>query len=288
MPVRPAVALAVLSAALTAVLFLLVLLLVTGWSLSPLAAAATMSLLPLAAVAGARLPGRPAIRAPIGAALVLDARMPPLDKLDVVGALVADLDAVDPRGELAGGFNAAPIPDDPAHRAARTTRGEIDETIVIAVREAFAPVFLACGALALAACAVLLPRRGRGRARGLLAAAAAPATVALAAAARDALAPEPVRIADPCKVRRLPAVGGISGLTQDLALRALDGAPCEPGSSREEFALALVDRDAARRYEKQYGIDPSSLLHVVPRVIDGREDVRDDILSLLDPSGRGL
>jgi hypothetical protein len=68
--VRPAAALALISAALTAVLFLLVLLLVAGWSVSPLRAAVTVTVLPLAAVAGARIGGPPQVRAAAGAALV--------------------------------------------------------------------------------------------------------------------------------------------------------------------------------------------------------------------------
>jgi hypothetical protein len=51
----PAIALALLSAALTGVLFLLVLQLVAGWSLEPLAGAAAVSILPIAALAGARI-----------------------------------------------------------------------------------------------------------------------------------------------------------------------------------------------------------------------------------------
>ncbi len=71
-PIRPlpAIALALLSAALTAVLFLLVLLLVAGWAISPLAAAATVTILPLAAVAGDRLGGPPRQRAAVGSVLV--------------------------------------------------------------------------------------------------------------------------------------------------------------------------------------------------------------------------
>ena len=57
------VALAALSAALTGVLFLLVLLLVSGWSLDPLTAALAVSVLPIAAVAGERIPGAAATRA---------------------------------------------------------------------------------------------------------------------------------------------------------------------------------------------------------------------------------
>ena len=49
---RPAVALALVSAALTAVLFLLVLLLVAGWSEEPLKAALAVTVIPAGALAG--------------------------------------------------------------------------------------------------------------------------------------------------------------------------------------------------------------------------------------------
>ena len=68
--VRAGVALALVSAALTAVLFLTVLLLVTGWSVEPLAAAAVVSVLPAAAAVGARVRGSPRSRAAGGSLLV--------------------------------------------------------------------------------------------------------------------------------------------------------------------------------------------------------------------------
>lgn len=52
---RPEAALALLSAGLTGALFLLVILLTEGWGISPLGAAATVSAIPLAALAGRRL-----------------------------------------------------------------------------------------------------------------------------------------------------------------------------------------------------------------------------------------
>jgi predicted MFS family arabinose efflux permease len=67
---RPAIALGAISAALTAVLFLLVLELVAGWSVDPLAAAAAVSVLPVAALAASRIPGDPAARAACGCLLV--------------------------------------------------------------------------------------------------------------------------------------------------------------------------------------------------------------------------
>jgi MFS family permease len=65
-----ALALALLSGALTAVVFLLVLLLISGWSVEPLAAAAAVSMLPLAAVAGSFVRGPAATRAAAGCVLV--------------------------------------------------------------------------------------------------------------------------------------------------------------------------------------------------------------------------
>src|SRR5918995_2520758 len=63
LPVRPAIALALLSAALTAVIFLVVLMLVAGWSIDPLTAALAVSVLPVAALAASRLPGEAETRA---------------------------------------------------------------------------------------------------------------------------------------------------------------------------------------------------------------------------------
>jgi MFS family permease len=65
-----ALALALLSGALTAVVFLLVLLLISGWSVEPLAAAAAVSVLPVAAVAGSFVRAPAATRAVAGCLLV--------------------------------------------------------------------------------------------------------------------------------------------------------------------------------------------------------------------------
>src|SRR4051794_2998450 len=79
-PLGPAVALALVSAALVGVLFLLVLLLVTGWSVTPLAAAVAVSVLPVAALAAARGAGgvpSPRGRGGARAAVVRGRRVPP-------------------------------------------------------------------------------------------------------------------------------------------------------------------------------------------------------------------
>jgi hypothetical protein len=73
---------------------------------------------------------------------------------------------------------------------------------------------------------------------------------------RPAVAPEPVRIQDPCEPRALPGTGGVTGFLQDAALVALDRAACRFGSSREDLAIALADEEAAAAYEREHGVDP--------------------------------
>ncbi len=63
------IALACISAALSAVLFLLVLVLIAGWSVSPIRAAVALSVLPIAAIAGACLKGPAWWRAAAGCLL---------------------------------------------------------------------------------------------------------------------------------------------------------------------------------------------------------------------------
>lgn len=70
MPWRPAAGLALLSAALTAVIFLLVLLLIAGLATEPLKAAGLVTITPAAALLGARLRGDQRARAAAGALLI--------------------------------------------------------------------------------------------------------------------------------------------------------------------------------------------------------------------------
>jgi hypothetical protein len=64
------IALALVSAALTAVLFLLVLLLIVGWDVNPLRAALAVTVLPLSALVGSLVPGAPRLLAAVGCLLV--------------------------------------------------------------------------------------------------------------------------------------------------------------------------------------------------------------------------
>jgi hypothetical protein len=348
------------SAALTAVLFLLVLLLVTGWSLSPLAAAGVVTVLPVVALAGARIPGPAQARAAAGAvllaagvlalafvpgdavgwaivaqlpaglgmglalpalgapplwragavgalavrhagitlallvlapvtsaqiddavditrqrgvALVLDARLDPLGKLALANASLDALDPVDPRGDLertlAG--EARRFSGDRDREAYAELTRRADEALVEGLDQAFKPALLITGGLALVAALVIwpfgpLPGRARVATGAALLALALPVGLALV---RPQLAPEPVTLADPCRPRELPGIGGLRGVLQDAALRALDGAACRFGSSREELAIALADEDAARAYEREHGVDPRSAGSLLAALLGG-------------------
>jgi hypothetical protein len=119
---RPALALGLVSAALSAVLFLLVLLLVAGWSVSPLAAAAAVTVIPLGAAAGTRVRGDDHVRAAAGSALIAGGVLAIawLPEAEVVWTLIPQALAGVGMGmaltALAGGL----LPEHTAHDVART------------------------------------------------------------------------------------------------------------------------------------------------------------------------
>ena len=214
----------------------------------------------LAPIAATRIDGAVATVREQGTALVLDARLPPVDKLELASAIVGDIDPVDPRGQLARSLDRAANRIDEEDRPAYAELSRrADEALVAGVQSAFVPAFLVCAALALIAALVLVPKDRRV----LIAGAAALVLAGGAYLARPSLEPEPVVIANPCQARDLPSTGGIDGAIQDVALTALDRAACRYGSSREELALALVESGARRAYEREHGVDPRDVLGLV-------------------------
>jgi hypothetical protein len=221
----------------------------------------TIALALIAPIAAAQLDNAVSDVRERGAALILDAKLPPLDKIELAGPLVADLDPANPRDGLHAALEAQAgrFADDPEQRRVYAELTErADETLVAGIDDAFRIAFVITGGLALVAAIAVFPRDRRGRVLALAVAAAALALPVVHAVARPELAPAPVAIADPCAPRDLPRTGGIDGLVQDAALAALDRAACRFGSSREELALALADEDDARAYERAHGVDPRS------------------------------
>jgi hypothetical protein len=189
-----------------------------------------------------------------GTALVLDAQIDPVQKLQLAPALLGDVDADRPRAGLTRSVNAkrAQFADDAA--VYDRLAGRLDDVIVVAVQDAFRAAYLISAALALLA-AVLLLAAYRKPAIALATALAA-ATFVVYAVEHDREAPAPVVLQDPCQERDVPDTGGLSGAIQSEALRLLDQSACRLGSSREELALALFDPARAKRFEREHGVNP--------------------------------
>ena len=196
-----------------------------------------------------------------GVALVLDARLPPTDKLELAPGLLAGVDAEQPRAGLQDALGAERDRYAPGSAERATFDGlatRADDTLVAAVGESFRAAFLITGGLALLGAALLAPGALRRPAWALAAVAAGGLVVAGTAAARARVAPDPVAIRDPCAARPLPGGAGLEGFLQDRALELLDRSACRVGASREEYVLALADPDDARAFARRYGIDPRS------------------------------
>jgi hypothetical protein len=193
-----------------------------------------------------------------GVALVLDARLPPQDKLSLAPALLSGVDAERPRAGLEQALDEhrsdfegeeLEVYDQLAQRA--------DDVVVAAVGDAFKWPFVIAGGCALAA-ALLLGVAGAAGAMGAIALLSL-AVPAVYAGLHSAIAPEPVTIADPCDDRELPDSGGLTGFLQDRALELLDAGACRLRVSREELVLGLASEQGAKEFEQRHGVDPRSV-----------------------------
>jgi MFS family permease len=208
-----------------------------------------------------------------GTAAVLDAKLPPENKIEIAPDLFGGLDTDDPRGELERSIAQARAGLDPNERTELDQLGDrLDDVVTGAVRSAFRLTFIVTSALALLAALVLLSGAGAAAAAFTRPAVATAAVAALVAAGGYGIAyasstRETVQIGDPCQNRDLPDVGGITGQLQDISLAALDRAACEFGSSREELLLALFDDRLQRKFEEEHGVNPRNLLSLGPAIL---------------------
>jgi predicted MFS family arabinose efflux permease len=193
-----------------------------------------------------------------GVAVVLDAPLAPTEKLRLAPILLAGVEDEEPRHGLRAALQAgrATLAADQLAAYDEVARRS-DDTLVLAVGEAFRTAFVVTGLLGLLAAAAVLPRRWTP---ALAAAAATTLALPLAfAALHGAKAPEAVRLSDPCRPRALPQTGGIEGFFQDRALEVLDTTACKVGATREELVLGLADEQERERFERRHGVDPRSL-----------------------------
>jgi MFS family permease len=191
-----------------------------------------------------------------GVALVLDAPLPPQDKIKLAPALLNGVDSDQPRAGLRRAVAAERHAFTGAERATYDDLGQkADDMLVTAVGEAFRSSFLLAAAAGLLAAALLAA--GAQLAAMAVASALALGTPAAYFALHDAIAPAPPAIQDPCHPdRTVPKTGGVSGFIQEQALKLLDSSACKLGSSREELVLALADKDEAARFKREHGVDP--------------------------------
>lgn len=226
------------------------------------------------------------------AALVLDARLPPQEKLNSIGAALGKVTEDDPRGSLRTALDSqapkfAENADDRAVYARLTVRA--DEALITAVNGAFRTAFLITGGLALLAVLLAFPAPGRHPALAIALAAAALAVAGGQILTARGQRPDPVVIADPCQDRGLPNTGGLDGFVQDAALGLLDRAACRFGSSREQLALAFGDEDLAKEYEREFDVDPRE---EIPALLggaigggDGEPGALEELVRRLIPGG---
>jgi len=196
-----------------------------------------------------------------GAALVLDANLPPEDKLSLAPDLFNGVNAERPREGLQQALDrhASELEADPG------LAQRVDDLVVASVEDAFGIAYAIAAALALLA-AVLLVRKA-WKAAAAAAVLAAACTVVYAVEHHRKAPPEVV-IQDPCKPRPVPNTGGFTGFLQAQVLKGLDRAACKYGSSREELVLAIADKQRAKEYERKYGVNPQSaggLLGIIGR-----------------------
>jgi len=188
---------------------------------------------------------------------VLDAPLPPLQKLDLAPQLLDGVQTERPRSGLQAAVarRRGEFADQPG--AYTRLAHSLDGVVVRAVQDAFRAAYLIAGALGLLG-AALLVRRAATIAVGAAAVLSA-GCFAVYALEHDRRAPPEVALRDPCRPRPLPSSGGLSGALQQQALKLLDRAACRAGSTREELALALADPDRAAAYRRRYGVDARSI-----------------------------
>jgi MFS family permease len=208
-----------------------------------------------------------------GTAVVLDANLPPEDKIKIAPDLFGSLNTDDPRGQLQQAVAKARSDLDGDDAAELGRLGDrLDDVVTSAVRSAFRPAFIVTSVFALLAALLLLTGPGRAAAalaRPALATALVAAVIAVGGygVAYASSTKDEVRIEDPCHDRDLPDVGGITGALQNLSLEALDNAACKFGSSREELLLALFDDRLQHKFEEEHGVNPRDVTSIGPAIL---------------------
>jgi hypothetical protein len=87
--------------------------------------------------------------------------------------------------------------------------------------------------------------------RALLICAAAAATLVGVYLALGGASYAPAKVADPCGKRELRNPEGLGDVAQQIVLRALDGAACKLGVTRERIVLAFANEESLGRFARE-------------------------------------
>jgi hypothetical protein len=190
-------------------------------------------------------------------AVVLDAPIGPSEKLRIAPVLVSSVHSDRPLAAVRSDAPKARAEVSEEDRPLFDAMFDRVETVfVAAASDAFHRAFLIAAALAFVAAFLLVVDARRV---ALAAIAGGFAIIGAQALADHFAAPQPVAISNPCNSRKLPNSGGLGGLVQVLALRAVDVTACRLHTSREELVLALADKSEAKRFRERHGFSPQSL-----------------------------
>ena len=182
-------------------------------------------------------------------AVLLDAPVPITKKIPIAVGVARELDR---RGPVRCPISRGPFDENGAGSDAelRQTRDRLVGAVEETITRAFRPAFLFSAALAAAALllAALVRRRVHdvrlNAATSVLAVLLAGALLLIGFEAVRGRSTHPVRIANPCLPRTLPAASGLDGTVQEVVLAGLDRAACNLGASREAVVLSIAGSSA--------------------------------------------
>ncbi len=195
-----------------------------------------------------------------GAAVLLDAPLPPGIKLDLAKAVTERIKQSGGRlPDLQPAFDS--LDPDPQDRAAYARlQTDLDDEIRASTTAAFHRSFLLAAVLALLA---LAPVAVAGRTLAL----GVPALTALVAAAGlvggylglRGGPYQPRKASDPCEPRPWRNPQGADEIAQQVSISVLDGAACRMRVPREELALALATKDSRKAFQRERRINNALL-----------------------------
>lgn len=203
-----------------------------------------------------------------GVTAVLDSPLPPLEKIRLAPGLLVGVETDDPRGELQRAADER-IAEAEGERREQLidVRERVDDTVVLAVADAFRWPLVLAGILGLLAAAALRPPSS---ARPVIGACAVALLLPVAYFVTErAFGHEAVEIPDPCRAEGGDVPGGLDLILEQNALALLNEAACEFGSSRAELVLALADEEETREYEAEHGVNPREASNLLDFLFGG-------------------